>query len=261
VLTGQKEMRLYVDGQRVAEGMATGLLAAEPKQKMEIGSDQQSSVGEYPANSGFSGAIDEVRLHFAAVSDKDIEARYQKNEALPAEPVLVIPFDDGSARDMSLHLNNGQINNARPTEGKFGQAMQFTPGNNAGNKKRRGNQQRVDSYVKPKWAVDVPIYVRGMLLANRTLFLVGPPDIIDEEETFEKLTQRDPDVEKLLAFQDEILEGKQGAMLLRINSNSGEIEQQLELGSLPVWDGLAGARGRLYLTTLKGEVLCIAPAK
>ncbi len=259
VLSAEKEMRLYVDGQRIAKGIAPGFLATNPLQKMEIGSDQASSVGEYPPSSGFSGAIDEVRLHYDEVADKDVLARFENNDDLPAKPVLVIPFDDESARDMSLLRNNGRIVNARPTEGKFGKAMQFTPGKKAVGKKRKGKQQQVDSHVKPKWAVDVPLYVRSMVLADRTLFMVGPPDIIDEEKTFEKLTQRDPDVEKILEIQDQILEGSQGAMLLRVNADSGQIEQQLELESLPVWDGLAGAQGRLYLTTLKGEVLCIAP--
>ena len=55
-----------------------------------------------------------------------------------------------------------------------------------------------DSLVKPKWTQDVPIYVRGMVLAGPNLFIVGPPDMIDEEKTFEQLTEKDPRVLELL---------------------------------------------------------------
>lgn len=253
VLAEDKTMTVYVDGKKAASGNATGLIASDPVQAMEIGADETTSVGNYQAPSTFSGAIDEVRLHFAAVSAEDIAARFKDGTAIPAEPVLVVTFDDGSARDMSLRLNNGTIANARPIDGKFGRAMQFTPG------KRGKAQPKQDSFVKPKWAVDVPIYVRAMVLADQTLFLVGPQDTIDEEATFKRLTERDKSVEAVLAEQDDILNGSRGSTLLRVQSDTGEVEQRLELDALPVWDGLAGANGRLYLTTKKGAVVCLAP--
>ena len=113
-----------------------------------------------------------------------------------------------------------------------------------------------ESLVKPKWAKDVPIYVRAMALAGENLFIAGPPDIIDEESTFQRLTEKDPEVQSLLDEQDAVLEGKDGARLLSVNIDTGEVENNLKIDSLPSWDAMAGANGRLYLSTLDGKLVC-----
>ena len=254
VLTEDKQMRLYLNGEKVAEGEAPGLLATNPAQGMEVGADDQSSVGNYVAPNAFSGIIDEIRLYFTAVSDEDVAARFKNREEMSSDPVLVVSFDDGTARDLSTHRNNGTLAGGKPVEGKFGRGIQFKT-----NKKKRGGkaaQNQGNSLVKPKWTADVPIYVRAMVLAGQNLFIVGPPDIIDEESTFRKLTEKDPEVQKLLAEQDDALAGKSGGQLLAVNADTGEVEHKVELGTLPAWDGLAGANGRLFLTTLDGQVIC-----
>ena len=114
----------------------------------------------------------------------------------------------------------------------------------------------MSSLVKPKWTQDVPVYVRGMTLSGFRLFIVGPPDIIDEEETFKQLSEDDPEVQQLLTEQDAALNGEQGALLLVVNTDSGKAEQQIQLDSLPSWDGLVGANGKLYLSTLDGRIIC-----
>ncbi len=247
-------MRLYVDGERVAEGEASGLLATNPAQGMEVGGDDGTAVGEYKSPNPFGGVIDEVRLYFSAASDEAVAARFRDGSEMGEVPVLVATFDDGTARDMSTFRNNGTVAGGKPVAGKFGQGIQFTVG-----KKKGGDnavQKPGDSLVQPKWTSDVPIYVRAMVLAGPTLFIVGPPDIIDEESTFQQLTERDPEVQALLAKQDDALEGKAGGQLLAVNADTGEVEHKVELGTLPAWDGLAGANGRLFLSTLDGKLMC-----
>ena len=51
-------------------------------------------------------------------------------------------------------------------------------------------------------------------------------------------------------------EDQQGAKRLTVNTETGKIENTVELETLPSWDGLAGARGQLFLTTLDGSVMC-----
>jgi len=255
VLTADKKMRLYVDGEKVGEGEASDLLEKDPVQGLDVGGDDGTAVGEYQSPNPFGGVIDEVRLYFTAVTDEEIAARFKDGAELAEEPVLVATFDDGTARDMSTFRNNGTVSGGKPVEGKYGQGIQFT----AGNKKKAGGnaeQKPGDSLVQPKWTSDVPIYVRAMVLAGPTLFIVGPPDIIDEESTFQQLTEKDPEVQALLARQDDALEGKAGGQLLAVNADTGEIEHKVELGTLPAWDGLAGANGRLFLSTLGGQVMC-----
>jgi hypothetical protein len=186
------------------------------------------------------------------------------------DPKLVVTFDDGTARDFSTHRNNGTLEGGSVVDGKIGKAVQFTAKKAAGKNSpaaklngaelaaadKEGNKKPNNSLVKPKWANDVPIYVRAMVLAGNQLFIAGPLDIIDEEETFKKLSEKDEDVQKLLADQDEALEGKVSGLLLSINCDSGLVEHQMELGTLPAWDGMAGANGKLYLSTIDGRLMC-----
>jgi outer membrane protein assembly factor BamB len=251
VLHEDKTMKLYVDGQLVGQGEAKGLIAKDPAQAMEIGIDAQSAVGEY-AVTQFTGIIDEVRLYFHAADDQQIAKRFEDGSEISSDAVLAVSFDDGSARDHSTARNDGTLEGGKLVEGKFGKAIQFSGG-------KRGNSNAVpgNSLVDPKWTEDVPIYVRGMVLAGPNLFIVGPPDIIDEEKTFQELTEKDEQVQKLLAEQDAALGGRDGGLLLSVNIDSGQVENRLPMDELPTWDGLAGANGKLFLTTLDGSVICL----
>ncbi len=275
VLTEDKKMRLFVDGERVGEATASGLLTKDPAQGMEIGMDGGSAVGEYETPNSFAGIIDEVRFYLNATEDEAIAERFKNGSELGNDPKLVITFDDGTARDFSTHRNNGTLEGGAVVDGKIGKAIQFTakkaasknsPASKlgAGAKSgaagsapdKEGDEKPSNSLVKPKWANDVPIYVRAMVLAGNKLFIAGPLDIIDEEETFKKLSEKDEEVQKLLADQDEALEGKVSGLLLAINCDSGLVEHQIELGTLPAWDGMAGANGKLYLSTIDGRLMC-----
>ena len=111
--------------------------------------------------------------------------------------------------------------------------------------------------VKFKWTVDEPpLQVRAMVLANRTLFLAGPPDIVNEEDAFWALN--DERVLAKLAEQSEINKGKNGALLWVVSAENGGKLAEYKLASLPVWDGMAAANGMMYMTTLTGDVLGFA---
>ena len=107
-----------------------------------------------------------------------------------------------------------------------------------------------------KWAEgSPPILARAMVLADKTLFVAGPPDVADEEEAFAK--PDDAAVRAKLQAQVEALEGRKGGQLLAISAADGKKLAALELGAAPTFDGMAAAKGRLYLTTLDGKVLCL----
>ena len=122
--------------------------------------------------------------------------------SMTARPVII-----------SLSRNDGTLEKGQLVDGKFGKAIQFSAG-----KKGNSNSATWNSLVDPKWTQDVPIYVRAMVLAGSNLFIAGPPDIIDEEETFQKLTENDEQVQQLLAQQDAVLGGKDGGLLLSVNT-------------------------------------------
>ena len=251
VLGEDKTMKLYVDGECVAEGEAPGVLAGNPKQGMEIGADAGTAVGNYKSPSPFTGSIDEVRVYFAALDDAAIAARFEKGEDPAADAALVLTFDDGDARDFSPFRNNGTVSFAEAVNGKVGKALNFS-----GQGSQPKGPPKPDSYVNPAWTADVPVYVRAMVLCDRTLVIAGPEDSIDEEQTFDQLSREDESVQEVLTKQDSILNGQDGAHLLLVDADSGEVQHRLKLAALPVWDGLAAARGSLFLTTLDGHVRC-----
>lgn len=288
VLGQNKSMKLYVDGEQAATGSASGLLTKDPAQGLEIAADVGGAVGEYASPFGFTGVIDEVRLYFAEASAEQVSARFKSDTEIHPDPHLVVTFDDGSARDLSLYRNNGTLEGGTSIDGHTGKGARFS--NNAGrasagtgnannnanrqqNRTNRGNGNRNDadrkapaqaankpqggnSLVKPKWTADIPVYARAMVLAGDELFVAGPLDMIDEEETFQKLSEKDSRVHQLLSAQDDALNGGVGGLLLSVNCATGEVDQRLELGTLPSWDGMAGAMGKLFLTTLDGHVVC-----
>lgn len=253
VLQEDASMQIFVDGELAGEGKSKSLIGGDPAQALEVGTDAQTAVGNYKV-SQFTGVVDEVRLYFEAADAEQVAKRYQDGSEISSEAVLAVSFDDGSARDLSARRNNGTLQGGKLVEGKFGKAMQFSGGK--GNKANNNATKPGDSLVDPKWTQDVPIYVRSMVLAGSNLFICGPPDIIDEESTFQQLTERDPEVQKLLTEQDDVLNGKDGSLLLSVNIDTGEVENRLTLDTLPAWDSMAGAGGKLFLSTLDGSVIC-----
>jgi outer membrane protein assembly factor BamB len=138
-------------------------------------------------------------------------------------------------------------------EGKFEQALHFA-GN--GGKGGGGGGGKTGG-VAHNWNEDIPVLARSMVLAKDTIFLAGPPDNIDEEDTFRRIIARDQTVDAELNAQNEALEGKQGGVLLAIDKNTGKQLSSITLSELPTWDGMAAANGKIYITTEKGNVICL----
>ena len=108
------------------------------------------------------------------------------------------------------------------------------------------------SKVAYRWTRDVPILVRAMALAGDKLVIAGPADVLDELSSFQ--TFSDSATQKALAEQDAIFRGERGAMLQVVDAGSGETITEVELSSPPVFDGLIVAAGKVFLSTMNGQV-------
>jgi hypothetical protein len=107
--------------------------------------------------------------------------------------------------------------------------------------KKRLNRIPFERYA---WHTRVPIRVRAMLLAGtdkKLLFVAGVPDKIEGD---------DP-----LAF----IEGRRGATLLVLDAATGAKVAAYGLDAPPVWDGMAAAGGRLYISMTNGCLIAGAP--
>ncbi len=253
VLTDDHKLLLYVDGKLAASGQAPDFIVADPAQAMEIGADEGGGVGDYNSPFGLKAAIDQVRIYHRALSAEEIRRHAETPETLPqTEPGLVLfySFDDGKAKDLSGHGNNGKVAGARVVNGRVGKALQFK-----GVKRSRG----IPVAVKFDWSEDVPMLVRAMAGAGDVLFIAGPPDVLDEEKALSNLI--DPQVQKALAEQAAAILGQRGGVLWAVSMTDGSKLAEYKFDSPPVFDSLIAPRGRLYMATMDGRVVCLAPQK
>ncbi|MBL7186751.1 MAG: PQQ-binding-like beta-propeller repeat protein [Phycisphaerae bacterium] len=100
-----------------------------------------------------------------------------------------------------------------------------------------------------RWSDEVPVLVRAMTLAGKTLFIAGPEDVLQEEGTAKGK-------EDQILKQEAALLGKDGAVLWAVSAEDGAKLCEYKLASPPVFDGMAAANGRLYLATRDGRVSC-----
>jgi hypothetical protein len=104
---------------------------------------------------------------------------------------------------------------------------------------RKGKKVKREE-VRIHWSRKVPLIVRAMVCAGERLFLTGPPE-------------GDDGVRGLAG-----LDGSRGAVLYAVSARDGVTLADYDLESLPVFDGMIAANGRLYLATKEGKVLCYA---
>jgi len=123
------------------------------------------------------------------------------------------------------------------------------------NGKRVGSREIPVTRFVPDWSDDISVQVNSMVLTDNALFIAGPPDVADEEESVKTLL--DLETQKKLAEQSEAFQGNRGALLVAVSRDSGKKLAAYDLDFVPRFDGLIAANGRLYMSTLSGDVLCL----
>lgn len=112
-------------------------------------------------------------------------------------------------------------------------------------KKSSSTDSKTDSQTA--WAHRVPVLVRGMVLADETLLVAGPPDTVRQ-------VPRQPSRVDPLA---DALRTERKGRLLVVSAADGETLAEYELDGAPVFDGMAVANEHVYVTTKAGEVVCM----
>lgn len=125
-----------------------------------------------------------------------------------------------------------------------------------GGKRKRGTGAKVNT----RWAKAIPLLVRGMVLAGKTLFVAGPPDVL-AYPTGGNVRPYDPAAPESLQAEADALTGKRGGVLWAVSAADGKKLGELLLPSPPAWDGLIAAEGCLFLSTLDGRVWCFRSAE
>ena len=119
---------------------------------------------------------------------------------------------------------------------------------------RRQARQTPGPQLEYRWTTQVPLFVRALVVANDMMFLAGPPDRVKTKgERGEQALILDNPSEVL-----DMWEGQKGALLWIVSAKDGKNLAEYQLESVPVFDGMAATSGRLYISTTKGSVLCLA---
>jgi len=90
------------------------------------------------------------------------------------------------------------------------------------------------------WSEQPAVRARAMVLADKTLFFAGVPNLGNSS------------AEAYAALQ-----GKRGAKIVAVATSDGKTVAELAIPATPVLDGMAAAGGRLYLSLSNGTVLCM----
>jgi len=106
------------------------------------------------------------------------------------------------------------------------------------------------------WQISHPeVVVRAMVLAGDTLFVAGPPDVVDEKQMWGR--SNDPLFREKMRRQAQALEGAEGAILWAVSREDGKMLSQQKLDFLPAFDGMIAADQKLFITTTHGAVVCL----
>jgi len=122
------------------------------------------------------------------------------------------------------------------TAGKGGYQLVVVPaGGASGAAKRRGKAKA----SLGKWTVTIAVRGQAMVLTDEHIVVAGTPDVIDEQDPWAAI------------------EGRKGGVLGIYARKDGKKIAEQKLDGAPVYDGLAAANGRLYLSMTDGRVLCL----
>jgi len=257
VQSADGRVELYVDGKLIGTAQAPRLPKLGPKAAIDIGLDSGGAVGDYRAPLGFRGLMDEIRIYDGVLTAERIQQHVADPGKAASGTTLVLhysfekekwnPRGEGKVTDKSGKGNDGATVGLRSDHGHVGRAGKFIGA--------KPGILKLPFAVKHRWAQEIPMLVRAMVLADNTLFIAGPPDLVDEEKVMRALIA--PEIRKALAQQRDALAGKKGALLWAVSASDGNKLAEQRLPTMPVFDGMIAAAGRIYYATTDGRVIAL----
>jgi hypothetical protein len=91
-----------------------------------------------------------------------------------------------------------------------------------------------------RWSIRIPVRATAMALAGDKLFVAGTDDVLYPDDPW-------------AAY-----EGRKGGKLMAVSTTDGRKLAEYDLSAAPVFDGMAAAYGRIYLSARGGKLTCYA---
>ncbi|MBF0196940.1 MAG: PQQ-binding-like beta-propeller repeat protein [Planctomycetes bacterium] len=123
----------------------------------------------------------------------------------------------------------------------------------------KGKKIPMPRSFKNKWSTPMPIMIRAMVKAGDLVYVAGPEDITNEfkEETSLRQDPNKQDSLDRLKKQSDLYSGSQGSLLWAISAKDGKVQEKMTLDILPVFDGMISAGGKIYFSSVNGEIMCM----
>jgi outer membrane protein assembly factor BamB len=283
LIDAAQQMHLFVDGKDVARS-AGAFIASNPRNPLRLGGVNTYNNATPGESQPFTGLLDQLAIYSRALTADEIldRATIGDSSKAAAGAMLFSSFDKGDARDDGPGGLHGVAAAMDSGKGKSGAALWFRgtgpkrggaaiasapqpatvdPHQEANKSAGAAAAKGQPALVAHDWERYVPVVTRAMAMAGKSVLLSGPPDKLDEEYAFERLSQKDPAIQEDLAEQDAALEGQRGGTLSAVSTETGESSTDLELKSPPVWDGMAVAHGHLFISCVDGVLRCFGAPK
>ncbi len=107
------------------------------------------------------------------------------------------------------------------------------------------------------WVNEEPtVMAKAMVLANDRLFIAGPRDVADEKKLWGR--SNEPAFRKAMQAQADWLAGARGGVMQVFSKKDGKLLAEHTLDTLPAFDGLIAADGKLYMAAQDGSLICFA---
>jgi len=106
--------------------------------------------------------------------------------------------------------------------------------------------------IDHNWTVDAPLHVRAMVVADKTIYIAGPPRVLNDSTLYNTVTDAGllgKSKEEASAYR-----GDKGAILQAVSAADGGTVTERKLDVLPVFDGMIAAAGKIFLTMQDGSV-------
>jgi len=245
-LTGKVAMNRCVYSPDPESGEMPTHLSARPADRKAVTHHMSGALPDILVSDGTSVCMRHLKFDPKTLSSSDTPGEFPLHQGLAATAGLL----DGSM----FHRSHWGIDGAEG-KGTWCELLVFTDltvykidAHGRHGWKQHGIHRPGSGYVvsaydrqmkKEVWRQRIPVRFVSMVLAGDRLYLAGTPDVKDAKDPWASLL------------------GRKGGRLFVLAAEDGKRLSEYELEAPPVWEGMAVAAGRLYISTRNGEIVCM----
>ncbi len=171
----------------------------------------------------------------------------------------ILSYDDdeiyGFGRDQYPGGNTGQWRGGEKYQLFAHDRVEAPPLEIVDRKGKKTKQKKVKA-VEYRWTSSVPLLATSLAVTKDAIFIAGPPDEFSASGEGDELLKLHDPAGALAAWN-----GEKGGILYAAGTGDGKKRTEMKIPAPTVFDGMAAARGRLYLALKDGSLICMAGAE